>query len=234
MADIRLRNFQAVPPVIKNLLIINVLVFFAQKTFSGGGYFDFEQIFALHDIHSVYFRPHQLITHMFLHGDFTHLFFNMFALWMFGSMLENVWGSKRFLIFYMASGLGAALLHMGVLYYQMEEVMEVFRQLPIAEQENLRYKDNFKVNVPTVGASGAVFGCLAAFGYLFPNSLLYVYFFFPIKAKWFVILYAAMELWLGVKNSAGDNVAHWAHLGGALVGFLLVWYWNRNNRRRFY
>ncbi|MBO9572180.1 MAG: rhomboid family intramembrane serine protease, partial [Chitinophagaceae bacterium] len=86
----------------------------------------------------------------------------------------------------------------------------------------------------TVGASGAVFGCLAAFGYLFPNSLLYVYFFFPIKAKWFVIFYAALELWLGVNNSAGDNVAHWAHLGGALVGFLLVLYWNKNNRRHFY
>ncbi len=234
MADIRMRNFQAVPPVIKNLLIINVLVYFAQVTFSGGGYFDFEQLFALHDIHSVYFKPHQLVTHMFLHGSFTHLFFNMFALWMFGSMLENVWGSKRFLIFYMASGLGAALLHMGVLYYQMEDVMAIFRQLPISEQDKLRYDPSFKVNVPTVGASGAVFGCLAAFGYLFPNSLLYIYFFFPIKAKWFVILYAAMELWLGVQNSAGDTVAHWAHLGGALVGFLLVWYWNRNNRRRFY
>lgn len=234
MADIRMRNFQAIPPVIKNLLIINVLVFFAQNTFSGGRFFDFEGVFALHDIHSVYFRPHQLVTHMFLHGDFWHLFFNMFALWMFGSMLENVWGSKRFLIFYMASGLGAALLHLGVLYFQMEPVMEAFRQLPPDQQELWLYSKDFKVNVPTVGASGAVFGCLAAFGYLFPNSLLYVYFFFPIKAKYFVILYAAMELWLGIKNSAGDNVAHWAHLGGALVGFILVWYWNRTNRRRFY
>lgn len=234
MADIRLRNFQAVPPVIKNLLIINILVFFAQMTFDNGRFFDFEAMFALHDVHSVYFRPHQLVTHMFMHGDFTHLFFNMFALWMFGSMLENVWGSKRFLIFYMVSGLGAAVLHLAVLYNQMEPVMALFNQLPDTEQAKLLYSKQFKVNVPTVGASGAVFGCLAAFGYLFPNSLLYIYFLFPIKAKWFVILYAAMELWLGVQNSAGDNVAHWAHLGGALVGFLMVWYWNRNNRRRFY
>jgi membrane associated rhomboid family serine protease len=234
MADIRMRNFQAIPPVIKNLLIANVLIFFAQRTFTGGGWFDFEHVFALHDIHSVYFRPHQLVTHMFLHGDFWHLFFNMFALWMFGSMLENIWGSKRFLIFYMACGLGAAFLHLGVLYFQMQDVMAIFNSLPIEEQEKLRYADEFKVNVPTVGASGAVFGCLAAFGYLFPNSLIYIYAIFPIKAKWFVIIYAGMELWMGVRNSAGDNVAHWAHLGGALVGFLLVWYWNKTNRHRFY
>jgi membrane associated rhomboid family serine protease len=95
------------------------------------------------------------------------------------------------------------------------------------------YAVDYKLNVPTVGASGAVFGCLAAFGYLFPNSIVYAYL-IPMKAKWFVILYAGLELWLGLQNSAGDNVAHWAHLGGALVGFLLVLYWNRNNRRRFY
>jgi membrane associated rhomboid family serine protease len=234
MADIRMRNFQAVPPVIKNLIILNVLVFFAQFTFQNNQSFNLENLFALHDVHSVYFKPHQLITHMFMHGDLTHLFFNMFALWMFGSMLENVWGSKRFLIFYMISGLGAALLHLGVLYFEMQDVMQVFYSLPADEQDQLRYAPNFKVNVPTVGASGAVFGCLAGFAYLFPNSLLYIYFLFPIKAKWFVLFYAAMELWLGVRNSAGDNVAHWAHLGGALFGFLLVLYWNRNNRRRFY
>lgn len=234
MADIRMRNFEAIPPVIKNLVIINALVFFAQNIFGNVGPYGMENLFALHDVHSVYFRPHQLITHMFMHGSLTHIFFNMFALWMFGSMLENVWGSKRFLIFYMACGLGAALLHLGVLYMEMSQVMEIFRQLPASQQEELLYSPTFKVNTATVGASGAVFGCLAAFGYLFPNSLLYVYFLFPIKAKWFVLIYAAMELWLGVQNSAGDNVAHWAHLGGALVGFLLVLYWNRKNRRHFY
>lgn len=224
-------NFQTIPPVIKNLIIINALVFFAQQIFRKYGV---DNLFALHDIHSVYFRPYQLITHLFMHGSWTHIIFNMLALWMFGSILENLWGSKRFLVFYMLCGLGAALLHLGVLYVEMDKVMEYFRQLPAAEQQQLLYSENFKVNIGTVGASGAVFGCLAAFGYLFPNSLIYVYFFLPIKAKWFVIIYAGLELWLGVQNSAGDNVAHWAHLGGALVGFLLVLYWNKRNRRNFY
>jgi len=116
----------------------------------------------------------------------------------------------------------------------MKPVMEAFKQIPISQQEELLYSPNFKINTITVGASGAVFGCLAAFGYLFPNSLIYMYFFIPVKAKWFVIFYAGLELWLGVQNSAGDNVAHWAHLGGALVGFLLVLYWNKRNRRNFY
>ena len=234
MADIRMGSFQSMPPVVKNLLIINGLVFFAQTVFENSAAFSISNIFALHDIHSVYFKPHQLITHMFMHGDFWHLFFNMFALWMFGAMLENVWGSKKFLIFYMACGLGAAFLHLGVLYREMADVMAIFRQMPVGQQEELLYSERFKVNTPTVGASGAVFGCLAAFGYLFPNSLLYIYGLFPVKAKWFVIFYAAMELWLGVNNSAGDNVAHWAHLGGALVGFILVYVWNKTDRRRFY
>lgn len=234
MTDVRMNSFQSIPPVIKNLVILNALVYFAQQIFGNNGPYGVENLFALHDIHSVYFRPHQLITHMFMHGSLPHLLFNMLALWMFGSILENLWGSKRFLAFYVLCGLGAAVLHMGVLYVEMSEVMEVFKQLPASQQEELLYSQNFKVNTATVGASGAVFGCLAAFGYLFPNSLIYVYFFIPIKAKWFVIFYAALELWLGVQNSAGDNVAHWAHLGGALVGFLLVLYWNKRNRRHFY
>ena len=234
MTDVRMSNFQAIPPVIKNLIIVNALVFFAQKIFGNNGPYGIENLFALHDIHSVYFRPHQLVTHLFMHGSFTHILFNMLALWMFGSILENLWGSKRFLVFYMLCGLGAALMHLGVLYMEMDKVMDYFQQLPFDQQQQLLYSDRFKVNTPTVGASGAVFGCLAAFGYLFPNSLIYLYFFIPIKAKWFVIIYAGLELWLGVQNSAGDNVAHWAHLGGALVGFLLVLYWNKRNRRNFY
>jgi membrane associated rhomboid family serine protease len=234
MADIRMSSFQAIPPVIKNLIIVNVLVFFAQNIFQNSATINLENLFALHDVHSVYFRPHQLVTHLFMHGSIGHLFFNMFALWMFGSMLENVWGSKRFLIFYIISGLGAAFLHLGVLYFQMEPIMEMFRQLPSDQQTELLYSPQFKVNTATVGASGAVFGCLAAFGYLFPNSLLYIYFLFPVKAKWFVLFYAALELWSGVQNTAGDNVAHWAHLGGGLAGFLLVLYWNKTNRRNFY
>lgn len=226
-----MNSFQSIPPVIKNLLIINALAFFATQIFGEEPVFN---LFALHDIRSVYFRPHQLITHIFLHGGFAHILFNMLAVWMFGSVLENLWGSKRFLIFYVLCGLGAAALHLGVLYMELNDVAATFAILPAEQQEQLLYAQNFKMNTATVGASGAVFGCLAAFGYLFPNSLVYLYAFIPIKAKWFVIIYAGLELWLGVRNSAGDNVAHWAHLGGALVGFLLVLYWNKKNRRHFY
>ena len=134
----------------------------------------------------------------------------------------------------MACGLGAAIMHLAVLYVEMAPIMDAFHQQPMEVQQQLLYSPEFKVNVATVGASGAIFGCLAAFGYLFPNSLIYMYFLFPLKAKWFVLLYAGMELYLGINNSAGDNVAHWAHLGGALVGFLMVWFWNKNNRKTFY
>lgn len=234
MAEFRPGGFQVLPVVIKNLLIINGLVFLAQVTFQKTGGFSMENIFALHDVRSVFFRPHQLISYMFLHGDFTHILFNMFALWMFGSVLENHWGPKRFLIFYVLCGIGAGVLHLGVLYYENISIAEAFLQLPVSEQDRLLYDPRFKINTATLGASGSVFGCLAAFGYLFPNSLIYLYFFIPVKAKWFVIFYGAMELYLGVRNSAGDNVAHWAHLGGALIGFLLVFYWNKTSRRRFY
>jgi|SRR5690606_7209858 len=224
------------PPVIKNLIIINALVFVAQEILpqAMGDPFWITNTFALHDIHSVFFQPHQLITHMFMHGSLGHIFFNMFALWMFGSLLENRWGSKRFLQFYLLSGLGAAVLHLGVLYIEMESVMEVFRSYPGQIQMELLYSQEFKVNVATVGASGAVFGCLAAFGYLFPNSLIYVYFLIPIKAKWFVIIYGALELWMAIQNSAGDNVAHFAHLGGAITGLIIVFIWNKTNRKTLY
>ena len=233
MSEFRPTRFEILPLIIKNLLIINGLVLFTQYTLEKMGSTWIYDMFALHDIRSVYFRPHQLVTHMFMHGDFGHFFFNMFALWMFGSALENVWGAKRFLLFYTLCGLGAAALHLATLYVENNELWEYFYSLPSAVQEQERYGRN-RLNEITVGASGAVFGCLAAFGYLFPNSLIYIYFLVPIKAKWFVLLYAGMELWMGVRNSAGDNVAHWAHLGGALVGFLLVYFWNRTNRRTFY
>ena len=182
----------------------------------------------------MYFKPHQVITHLFLHGSFSHILFNMFGLWMFGQTLENRWGSKRFLIFYLVSGLGAALLHLMVLYFELQPVWEAFQSFPAEEQAQLLNNPLFKLNVPTVGASGAVFGCLAAFGYLFPNTMIYVYFMIPLKAKWFVLIYAGLELWMGVRNSAGDNVAHFAHLGGALAGIILVLIWNKTDRRRFY
>ncbi len=234
MTEFRPGGFQMIPPVIKNLIIANVLIFIAQQTFAHNPYFDIDNTFALHDIHSVYFKPYQVVTYLFMHGGWDHLFFNMFALWMFGSILENVWGGKRFLTYYMLCGLGSAVLHLIVLYYENGQLLQQFNSWDILTQQAKGAEVYSQVNEATLGASGAIFGCLAAFGYLFPNSLIYLYFFVPIKAKWFVLIYAAMELFLGVRNSAGDNVAHWAHLGGALVGLILVIYWNRNNRRNFY
>ncbi|HEY4286895.1 MAG TPA: rhomboid family intramembrane serine protease [Puia sp.] len=222
------------PPVIKNLIIVNILIYFAQYTLGRNVDTQLTNLFGLHDVHSVLFRPHQLITYAFLHGGWAHVGYNMLALWMFGSMLENHWGAKRFLIFYVVSAIGAAVVHLIVLYMEMAPVMDLFHQLSIQEQQDLLYDPSFKVNIPTVGASGAVFGCMAAMGFLFPNEYIYYNFLVPIKAKWFVLIYAGIELFSGVQATAGDNVAHWAHLGGGLIGLILVLYWNKTDRRNFY
>jgi len=232
MTEFRPGRFEILPLIIKNLLIINGLVFLAQITLSDKVPID--NLFALHTWQSSYFKPWQFVTHLFMHGDFGHLFSNMFALWMFGSILENLWGPKRFLTFYLICGLGAALCHMGVLYYEAEQLISEYNALPAYHQSTYTAVVNAKLNSATVGASGAVFGCLAAFGYLFPNTYIYIYFFIPMKAKWFVMLYAAFELYSGIRNSAGDDIAHFAHLGGALVGIILVYYWNKTNRKQFY
>lgn len=236
MADFRFSSPFHLPPVIKNLIIINVLVFLAQVIGNGIEPHWVENWFALHDVHSDFFRPHQLITHMFMHGSISHLFFNMIGLWMFGVALEHRYGAKRFLQFYILSGLGAAILHMGVLFFEIEPLMREIRALPADLQlEALNTPEiYFTINTATLGASGAVFGCLAAFGYLYPNSIIYIDFLIPIRAKWMVLIYAGMELLLAIRNSAGDTVAHFAHLGGALTGFLLVYFWNKRNRRTFY
>lgn len=214
------------PVVVKNLVIINALVFLAQNVLPNSS-INMEDLFALHTIQSPLYKPWQLVTHMFMHADLMHIFFNMFALWFLGSVLENLWGPKRFLTFYIVCGLGSALCHLTVLYFQNEKLIEAFYSWSSSEQSF--YFNDFQrsLNSVTVGASGAVFGCLAAFGYLFPNMYIYIYFLFPIKAKWFVLLYAGYELYSGIQNSAGDNVAHFAHLGGALAGFLMVYFWNK-------
>lgn len=236
MTQFRPSRFQVLPLVIKNLLIINVLVFVAQLTIDKKFDLNFNKWIALHAWQSPWFKPWQLITHMFMHAPNQpeHIFFNMFALWMFGSVLENLWGSKKFLFFYIACGLGAAIAHLIFLDYHFQPLVNEFHKLSFFEQQQLVDDSRFVLNQPTFGASGAVFGCLAAFGYLFPNTYLYLYFFVPIKAKWAILGYAAIELYLSIRNSAGDDVAHIAHLGGALVGFILVYYWNKSNRKRFY
>ena len=234
MTEFRPGRFQILPTIVKNLIIINVLVFLAQSVFGNALGFSFEDVFALHTWQSDLFKPWQFITHLFMHGSIGHIFGNMLALWMFGSILENLWGPKRFLIFYIVCGLGAALCHMIVLYVENQHLLQQYNALSYIEQQQYRTPVFNRIDEPTLGASGAVFGCLAAFGYLFPNTYIYLYFFVPIKAKWFVIMYAAFELINAIQNSAGDNVAHVAHLGGALVGFILVYFWNKNNRRNFY
>jgi membrane associated rhomboid family serine protease len=237
MSQVQFTRPSSFPPVVKNLIIINVLVYIAQVTIQTG--FDLEDHFALHDIQSFYFKPYQLLTHMFMHGGFTHLLFNMIALWMFGSILENYWGPKRFLTFYLLCGLGAALLHLGVLYLEMKPAWDYIRSFPGGMDDPRLYNTdilvmNKAINSATLGASGAIFGCLAAFGYLFPNSMIYMYFMFPMKAKWFVLIYGALELFMGIRNSAGDSVAHFAHLGGAITGFIIVYFWNKRRRKTLY
>jgi len=212
------------------------MVFLAQMTLGPSIENSILNLFALHSIQSPFFRPHQLVTYLFLHDPehFAHILYNMFALWMFGAILENYWGAKRFLIFYTVCGIGAAVFHLAVLYPEMTQYVDGLQQYAPEARDMVRHHPGYGLNGVTLGASGAVFGCLAGFGYLFPNSLIYLYFFVPIKVKWFVLGYAAIELFSGISASAGDNVAHWAHLGGGLVGLLLVIYWNKSNRRNFY
>jgi len=209
---------------------------------------DLDQILGLHFFKSPEFKPYQIITHMFMHGGLMHIFFNMFALWMFGRILETVWGPKRFFIFYFVSGLGAVFLHELVNYihfvslrnslsaenfnYVIQHGREIYMQgkgFTFSKMQAL----NEIMNVPTIGASGAVFGVLLAFGMLFPNTQLMLLFPpIPIKAKWFVIFYGALELWLGL-TQPGSNIAHFAHLGGMLFGFILIKIWNKK-RTNFY
>ncbi len=259
MTEFRPTRFEILPPVIKNLLIISGLAFLAQNTIGNSASFNMDNLFALHNWQSPLFKPWQIITHLFMHGDFMHLLGNMFALWMFGSILENLWGPKRFLLFYFVCGLGAALLHMVFLSWEINGIQSDLQQLEVAftpekfaafldkhslnsdagmvdKQQALyaiRQYISTKLDVSTVGASGAVFGVLAAFVYLFPNTYIYLYFFVPVKAKWLGLAYFAYELLFAIRNSAGDNVARWAHIGGAIVGLILVILWKRD-RHKFY
>jgi membrane associated rhomboid family serine protease len=297
MTDFSPGRFQVLPPVVKNLIIINTLMVFVQFVLGNKFGIDLADYLGLHYWKSQHAHFGQYFTHMFLHGSysdlnltFMHLFGNMFALYMFGRVLENVWGSKRFLTFYIICGLGAALMHMAVVGYEFHTITNAFhtyQQNPTLDQFNLflnqrvqlssgnpfsvqlyemskYWESNPSQNMAnetisainhylngmtypptgqhisgifdeaTVGASGAVFGVLFAFGYLFPNTLLYLYFLVPIKAKWIIGAYAIFELFSGIQNSAGDNVAHFAHIGGMLVAFIILKIWSRQNKRDFF
>jgi membrane associated rhomboid family serine protease len=239
------QGFELIPPVVKNLLIINGLFFLGTMALGSSMNIDLVRWLGLHSLESPNFLPVQLVSHMFMHGGFTHILFNMFALWMFGSSLENIWGGKRFLVYYLITGLGAAAMQMAVNETQIllaAAEMDAAR-VQIVEDEGLglllsgrNYVDpamaayNRLVNTPMVGASGAVFGLLLAFGMTFPNAIIYLYFAIPIKAKYFVILFGIFELYSGVSNTGG-NIAHFAHLGGMVFGFLLLRYWKKRPTR---
>lgn len=241
---------------VKQLLIINI-IFFVGTQFVPQA----EQLLSLHYFESSAFRIWQPLTHMFMHGNIGHIFFNMFALYSFGSALEQFWGSKKFLFFYFSCGLGAALLHSLVNYYnfhsglealvangeKVDDIMNLLKE----GQYNLNWEQVLSKNdftefisaymVPAVGASGAIYGLLTAFAFMFPNAELALMFIpIPVKAKYFVPGLLAIDLFLGLKGGSifgagGTGIAHFAHIGGAIVGFIMMWYWKKNsfNDRRW-
>lgn len=246
-------SFKLLPDVIKNLLIINGLFFLGTLVIGSTFKFDLGQYLGLYMPGSPNFQPYQLITHMFMHSStsYTHILFNMFALWMFGYALENVWGAKRFLIYYLVTGFGAAALHLGINYFEAMSLHSQLLDMGYTSSQLAQYIQEysqpgiystgwpeelkqymFKFNIPTVGASGAVFGILLAFGMMFPNTYIYLYFAIPVKAKYFVMAYGAFELYNGIANDPTSNVAHFAHLGGMLFGFLLLKYWQKNSHQQ--
>ena len=272
MAQYSPQGFKVLPTGVKNLLIINVLLYAATFVLQTTKGINIEDYLALYFIGSDMFRPWQYITYMFMHGSFEHIFFNMFALWMFGYILENYWGTRRFLIFYLVCGIGAGLVHSLTIWIASAPVLtdinqyasnpspeafiqifnEHFHGITFPERPTLlsditndwrmdldnphygqdttallmRLYNEYTIGIPTVGASGAVYGILLAFGMTFPNERIYLYFMVPIKAKWFVIGYAAIELATGLLGT-NDGIAHFAHLGGMLFGLIMILYWRK-------
>jgi len=280
-------GFSQIPPVVKNLLIINGLFFLATWVVQSQFDENLTNWLGLFHWSSDFFKPYQWVTHFFMHGSFTHILFNMFALWMFGKILEQVWGPKRFLIYYLVTALGAAIIYTGYSTYSLNKLENEVNQIemnPTPSSFNRFIQDNVPVqkwlhseneelvnlakqyiltaeklsnnpedpqqqrnamdlaklkhaisrNTPVIGASGAVFGILLAFGLLFPNTQLMLLFPpIPIKAKYFVMGYGALELYFGFQNNLGDSVAHFAHLGGMLFGYVLIKIWQKG-RNTFY
>ncbi|MEM9416815.1 MAG: rhomboid family intramembrane serine protease [Bacteroidota bacterium] len=255
---------QRLTPIVRNLLLINIGIFLAQRLLG----LDLIRLLGLRYVFSEVFRPYQLFTHLFVHANLGHLFSNMFALFMFGPILEHTLTSKRFINFYLLTGLGAALLYAGIQYVEISQLetsyhayvaqptpqslvaylksfpqstynafypfIAAFGEHPndptyIAESKSLAYQlYTFKADMPTVGASGSVFGIFMAFAMLFPNVELFIYFIpIPIKAKYVIALYGAYELYAGLKGNPADNVAHFAHLGGLLVAYFFIRWWQK-------
>lgn len=265
--------FGRITPIVRNLLIANIGIYFISSFLR----LNINEFLSLRNIHSDYFMPYQFFTYMFLHGSTWHLISNMFGLFIFGPLLEQFWGPKRFLIFYLVTGVGAGILYSGINYFETNSLVKTInhynadpspgefkhilekkgnidlKRYPEINEFIYDYSDNAdnesyiehsknelqgllysKVNSQMVGASGAIFGILMAFGMLFPNTTLMLLFPpIPIKAKYFVGIYALYELFSGIQPAAGDNVAHFAHLSGALVAVLLIKYWQKDRKKFF-
>lgn len=225
-------SIQRSTPIVLNLIIINALVFLLQNVITQ---FDIEKWGALHYYKSSLFKPHQFITSMFMHENIGHILFNMFALWMFGSILEKFWGPKKFLIFYLICGIGAGIFEQITTPYEALQIAKATPQYLSGQFSLEAIVDFLKETSSSLGASGAIMGLLAAFAYLFPNTELYVFFIpIPLKAKYVIPFFILIDLFGGLYRVKGDNIAHFAHLGGALIGFLLVFFWNKTNKRTFY
>jgi len=238
---------RAIPPVTKNLLIINGLFFIATLLFYNISQIGLQQYLGLYYWANPSFQPYQFLTSMFMHEGWSHILFNMFGVWMFGSAIESYWGPKRFLTYYMITGIGAGLLWILTIQFQIINItpdlpIETIRTIknegldillsnrnysdPVWGEFNLDY--HTLINSRVVGASGALFGLLLAFGMMFPNTPIYLMFIpIPIKAKYMVIGYGLMELYSGISNNPNDNIAHFAHLGGMLFGIILILYWKK-------
>ena len=218
-----------IPVVTKNLIAINVLMFLALLAFERLG-INLNNILGLHIFLAPDFSPYQLVTYMFMHGGFTHILFNMYAVWIFGSILERVWGSSRFLLFYLATGIGAGLVQELVQYTYFSATLAQYTQVNVGGGVIISMAEYLN-EWTTVGASGAVYGILLAFAMTFPNERLFMIPFpFPIKAKYFVMIFGVLELFTGLSNNAGDNVAHFAHLGGMIFGLILILYWRKKGK----
>jgi membrane associated rhomboid family serine protease len=236
--------------VIKHLIILNVLFFIAPQFLQN---VDFGNLFALYFPKNPHFGFWQYLSHIFMHGGFSHILFNMYGLWAFGTPLEQIWGKNKFTFFYFSAGIGAGLIYSAVNYYQFQEIYEQLQQIGLSAFEIQDMLDTGRYNnalvtlspevlsefyslyhTPAVGASGAVYGVLVAFGMLFPNAKLALIFFpVPIPAKYFIPVMILGDLFFGVTKYSIGNIAHFAHIGGALIGFVIAWYWKKNQFNRW-
>ncbi len=242
------RDFFSTASVVWNIIIINILCLIATTVLRSKSGIELNDTLGLHFVLSEKFRVYQFFTYMFMHAGVEHILFNMFAVYMFGRLFEMFWGGKKFLFYYLVAGLGAAIVQQTVWYIDYCSIASHIADMPAvmshistegakALAESLNYSDeymgrlNILMNIPTVGASGAVFGILLAFGYMFPKEKLYMFFLpIPIPARVFVIVYGLIELFAGVANFSWDNVAHFAHLGGLLFGLILLLIWKKRGK----